>query len=332
MLDITQLPMMIAGRPQPDYALGRYDIDAVRWRANGLQLMPGETASVAFRRRVWDDAKRQWSWEYPVGANGLVQLAHNTRVVAVDVVVVQLAGDECDTNVRSAVRFTRADAVVWLDGRSVDLLATSVGLSDRQLSVSILDRDPRPTWSEAAFNDAGGGRTQNRLMQDPDNVFAQCGARFGLGVQFRLRRFVPITFGALDRCAPFARDGSMVASCLSVASSGAFGTEFGPPTALRIFVVRRFTGATTPGGAIAQAFGTNVVVGLQNVESAVRPNIQNLIAHELGHALNPDSPLFEDGYTDPTDSPENLMRTWDNRLTRSQCETSYANAARLVFQ
>ncbi len=330
-LDVTQLPMMIPGRAQPDYGFGRYDIDAVRWRAGGMQLRPGETASVAFRRRAWDDAKRSWFWEYPVGANGLVQLAQNTRIVAVDVVVVRLRGDECDANVRSASRFTREDAEVWLDGRSVDVLRTTVGLSDRQLGVAILDRDPRPTWTESVFNDAGAGRTQNRLMQDPDNVFAQCGARFGLGVQFRLRRFEVAIFDRTEPCGEFAANGSMVASCLSTAAVRAFGTESGPPTALRLYIVRQFAGATTAGGAVAQAFDTNVVLGLHDIERAARSNIQNLVAHELGHALNQFSPLFNDGYADPSDGPDNLMSTWGNRLTRAQCETSYANAASFAF-
>ena len=95
--------------------------------------------------------------------------------------------------------------------------------------------------------------------------------------------------------------------------------------------MRQFTGATTAGGAVAQAFDTNVVLGLHDIERAVRSNIQNLVAHELGHALNQFSPLFNDGYAVPSDGPDNLMSTWGNRLTRAQCETSYANAASFAF-
>jgi hypothetical protein len=328
-LDISQLPMAVAGRPQPDYAFNRFDVDAVRWHAGGMQLMPGEIASVHFRHRVWDQAKREWNWEYPVGANGLIRLAPNTRVVAVDVIVVALEGDQCDRNIGSASRFTRADAEVWFDGREVDAQQTSVGLSDRQLSVSVLDRDPRPRWSEAVFNDAGGGRSENRLMQDPDNVFSQCGARFGLGVQFRLRRWRRVEFNRTEPCGEFADDGSNAASCMSWAALRAFGERDQLSPALRIFIVRQHL--TLP-AAVARAYHNDIVVGLRDLETTSQSNAQNLIAHELGHALNPYNPMFNDGYTDPADSLSNLMRDWANRLTRAQCEASYENARGFLYR
>jgi hypothetical protein len=219
---------------------------------------------------------------------------------------------------------------VWFDGRVVDAQQISVGLSDRQLSVSVLDRDPRPRWSEAVFNDAGGGRAwENRLMQDPDNVFSQCGARFGLGVQFRLRRFQRVEFDRTERCGEFADDGSNAASCMSLAATRAFGENDQASPALRIFIVRQLL--TYP-PAIARACRNDIVVGLRDLETTTQSNAQNIIAHELGHALNPYNRMFDDGYTDPADSLSNLMRDKANRLTRAQCEASYENARGFLYR
>lgn len=45
----------------------------------------------------------------------------------------------------------------------------------------------------------------------------------------------------------------------------------------------------------------DIVVGLRDLETSSQGNEQNVIAHEIGHALTPTNVMFNDGYTDPAD-------------------------------
>lgn len=328
-LGVTQLPDYL-GRPSlsaSDYAFGRFEVESVRWRSNGLQLRPGEIANIQLKRRVYDPAKSQWRWDYPAGAFGRLRLAPNTRLVAIAVGVLRIDGE---VDAQSATRLTADDAAAWFDGRAVEIQQSS-STSGGNLNEVILDRDPRPLWRPENFFDAGAGRPIRapNSMQEPDNVWSQCGARFDLGVQFRVVRYVPIRVQPeqANTCHTIARTGGGAGfmGCFNRWITALLANVDGP--AIPIIVMPRYTQSN----AVAEAFGSQIVVGLADLLSDSRPHRENIVAHELGHTLGPSSPFFNDGFVDPAEHPfDNLMANHANRLSRGQCQVAYSTAGQFL--
>lgn len=326
-LSVTQLP---------EYRFGAFDVDAVRWRSNGLQLRAGETASVTLRERLYNPTKQAWEWYYPTQATGRVTLAPHTRIVAITVGVIVINGERPD---QSAGQLTEADAEAWFNGRHVDQQHVAVSDNSRNLNVVVLDRDPRPAWTLANYNDASAGRSQNNLatMQDPDHVWSQCGAAFGVGIQFRMVRYqrIEASRGGIG-CDVIARNpqpaGLPPRSFERCFTEWANLTEMPGQRSIPIVVVPRYFAAGRGQGAYAEEFLHRIVLGLLDQASSDHPHRENIIAHELGHALG-GTRGFADNYVDPSDHPvQNLMNDWSPRLTRAQCEEAWGNALQYVVQ
>jgi hypothetical protein len=308
------------------------------WHSNGLLLEPGTPVSLNFQELVFTGPpyRGRWGWQTYSTGSGNVVLAQNTHIAGVNVLVL-------DDNVPWPVRLDvpRDMAEMWLDGRTVEnrAIALSAGGHSDIFSAHL---DPRPSWVLSNFDDPNQGRGTDslalQLRQEADSVWTYCGANFGMNIQFRLRAYARMNpsdvpqsgtcVGILDRRSDFRE----MQSCVNAWTAFARDTFGMNDSNVWLVITKHFDVADSP-GAIATVFGVTKILWSQTelaggTGASLPANVQNTLAHELGHVLGRGSALFADqldGMGRPI--PGNLMGNSAPILNRPQCELAYANSS-----
>lgn len=293
-------------------------VPLARWHSNGLLLRPGEAVSLQLqhRRFVGEPYSGQWQWQSVPRAAGSIVLEQNTIIVGITVIVVRQGDERMST--------TRALAELWFDGRTVDRLGQSFS-SGGNLNSYITDRDPRSTWDPNLFDNPNQGRNTGPLAQEIDSVWCYCGIHYRQNIQFRLVRYREIQSSEIPNYPSDVSTISITELPYWIGTTASYVNQLeGVPAdaapTIPIVIIRQYS----PRRGVAQAWQQGIIMGERDVFSNIGAFFpQHLIAHELGHVLGYNSPLFYDG----AGGANNLMSNSAPILLNEQCSIAYAAAS-----